>query len=117
MECRAGTGNNAGVGIEFVNTQLGNTKLEFVTVEKCDARGFEWAGVRIGGWTGSSGFKTVMITDTIAAGNGDVGILIRGEHDLTSDAYANEKVYIARCKAYANMESPISGPTPAAASR
>jgi hypothetical protein len=100
------SGENAGVGIEFVNTRSDNSKLEFITVEKCDVRGFHWGGIRIGGWAGKSGFRLAYITDTIAAGNGDVGIMIRGEFDITSAGYSNEKVYIARCKTYVNAGIP-----------
>jgi hypothetical protein len=99
---RTASGGNAGVGIEFVNTRNDNSKLEFITVEKCDVNGFQWAGIRVGGWAGKSGFRTVLITDSIARGNGDVGIYIRGEFDVNSALYSHEKVYVARCKAYAN---------------
>ena len=33
-----GKGANTGVGIEFVNTRSDNSKLEFITIEKCDLR-------------------------------------------------------------------------------
>jgi hypothetical protein len=104
-----GTGNNAGVGIELVNTRSDNSKLGFATIEKCIVQGFKWAGVRVGGWAAKSGFKTVLITDTTARYNGDVGILVRGEFDRASTAYANEKVYIARCFAYGNSGIPDKG--------
>jgi hypothetical protein len=101
-----GSGGNAGVGIEFLNTRSDNSKLEFVTVEKCETRGFQWAGVRVGGWAAKSGFRTVLITDSIAAGNGDYGFHIRGEFDRNSALYSNEKVYIARSQAFDNTGVP-----------
>ena len=105
-DATTGTGQNAGVGVEFVNTRNDNSKLEFITIEKVEARGFQWAGIRVGGWTNKSGFRTVLITDSHAHHNGDVGIHIRGEFDKSSTLYANEKVYIARSYAYDNTGIP-----------
>ena len=105
-DATTGTGENVGVGVEFVNTRSDNSKLEFITVEKVEARGFRWAGIRVGGWSAKSGFRTVLITDSIARGNGDNGIVIRGEFDKTSTLYANEKCYIARSKAFDNTGIP-----------
>lgn len=101
-----GAGGNTGVGIEFVNTRSDNSKLEFLTIEKCEARGFRWAGARIGGWAAKSGFRTVLITDSKFIGNGDAGVMIRGMHDPASTLYANEKVYIARSVASNNTGIP-----------
>src|SRR4029079_3604766 len=100
-----------GTGIEFVNTRDDNSKLEFITVEKCDVSGVMWAGIRIGGAAAKSGFRTVMITDSVIRGNGDVGIHIRGEFDASSTLYSNEKVYVARCKVYSNSGIPDRGAT------
>jgi hypothetical protein len=97
-----GIGTNSGVGIEYANTRSDNSKLEFVTVEKCDVSGFQWAGVKVSGWGAKSGFRTCLITDTVARGNGDAGILVGGQFDKNSTLYSHEKVYIARCKAYSN---------------
>lgn len=102
----SGGGGNTGVGIEFVNSRSDSSKLEFVTVEKCEVRGFQWAGVRVGGWQAKSGFRTVLITDSVARGNGDYGFHIRGEFDRNSDLYSNEKVYIARSLAADNTGVP-----------
>jgi hypothetical protein len=104
-----GRGGNAGSGIEFANTLAGDTKLEFVTVEKCEAKGFRWAGVRVTGWNGKSGFRTVYVTDTKTHHNGDAGILVGGQFDRASTSYANEKVYVARCLAYDNNGIPDKG--------
>ena len=101
-----GSGGNAGVGIDFLNTRDDNSRLEFVNVEKVEVRGFQWAGVRVGGWAAKSGFRTVLITDSLARGNGDYGFHIRGEFDRNSDLYANEKVYIARSQAVDNSGVP-----------
>src|SRR5215212_5501630 len=65
----AGTGANAGVGVEFAATKSGNAKFSNISVEKVEAKGFRWDGIRIGGWSGKSGFKNVYITDTIAHHN------------------------------------------------
>jgi hypothetical protein len=100
----SGTGGN--VGVEFVNTRNDDSKLEHIAVYKCDISGFQWAGVRVGGWSGKSGFRGVLITDTIVRGNGDVGIHLRGEFDRASNLYANEKVWVARCRVYSNSGIP-----------
>jgi len=102
----SGTGGNSGVGVEFVNTRNDDSKLEHIAVYKCDISGFQWAGVRVGGWSGKSGFRGVLITDTIVRGNGDVGIHLRGEFDQASNLCANEKVWVARCRVYSNSGIP-----------
>ncbi|HYO10643.1 MAG TPA: right-handed parallel beta-helix repeat-containing protein [Tepidisphaeraceae bacterium] len=104
-----GTGGNVGVGVEYANTRSDNSKLEFVTVEKCDISGFQWAGIRVGGWAAKSGYRLALFTDSIVRGNGDVGITSRGEFDRDSTLYANEKVFVARCKVYSNSGIPDKG--------
>jgi hypothetical protein len=104
-----GSGANAGVGIDFVNTLASNTKLSFIRVDNVETKKFRWAGIRVGGWNGKSGFRDVRITNSIAHENGDAGILIRGEFSRTSTAYANENVYIAGVKAYENNGIPNKG--------
>jgi len=106
-----GTGGNVGVGVEFVNTLNDNSKLEHVVVHKSDINGFMWAGIRIGGASGKSGFKGVLLTDDVIRGNGDVGIHIRGEFSKSSRLYANEKVWVARCRVFSNSGIPDKSST------
>ena len=105
-QSRTGTGGNVGVGVEFVNTRNDNSKLEHVVVHKSDINGFMWGGIRVGGWAAKSGFRGVLLTDNTVRGNGDVGIHIRGEFDRNSKLYANEKVWVARCRVYSNSGIP-----------
>lgn len=107
----SGTGGNVGVGVEFVNTRNDNSKLEHVVVHKSDINGFMWAGIRVGGWQAKSGFRGVLLTDNTVRGNGDVGIHIRGEYDKNSKLYANEKVWVARCRVYSNSGIPDKAAT------
>ena len=110
-QSRTGTGGNVGVGVEFVNTRNDNSKLEHVVVHKSDINGFMWAGIRVGGWQAKSGFRGVLLTDNTVRGNGDVGIHIRGEFDRNSRLYANEKVWVARCRVYSNSGIPDKAAT------
>ena len=110
-QSRTGSGGNVGAGVEFVNTLNDNSKLEHVVVHKSDINGFMWAGIRIGGASGKSGFKGVLLTDDTVRGNGDVGIHIRGEFDPNSRLYANEKVWVARCRVYSNSGIPDKSST------
>jgi hypothetical protein len=102
-----GTGANAGVGVEFVNTRTDNSKLLHINIKNVEARGFQWAGIRVGGWAAKSGFRNVFITDCVAEFNGDNGIIVRGEFDKASTLYANERVFLTRCVAQGNTGIPL----------
>jgi len=105
----SGSGSSSGVGIDIVNTQPGNSKLPFIRVSNVEAKGFRWAGVRISGWNGKSGFRDVGLVKINAHGNGDVGISFRGDFDRNSTTWAHENVFVSRSKAWGNSGIPDKG--------
>ncbi|EGV20100.1 right-handed parallel beta-helix repeat-containing protein [Thiocapsa marina] len=98
----SGANVNEGAGIIFYTDLPGGVKLDKVTLSKIDASGFHHAGVEIGAWNGTTGFKNVSIDGVRAYDNAKNGITVWGYDAPGFKGYAHTKVYITGSFAYRN---------------
>lgn len=109
------TANNA-YGIKIFN-EKGDKRLENIIISNCEATGFKWAGIFVGGnptdlpkvkaIQGSRyGFKNVLIKNTTAYNNMYFGIYVSGQFNSASKEYGNSDVKIIDCVAYDNTGDP-----------
>ncbi|MFP3989790.1 right-handed parallel beta-helix repeat-containing protein [Streptomyces sp. E11-3] len=93
-------------GIVFFNDLPGGKKLAHVRVSGVNVSGFQ-NGIRLGGGRSGSGFRDVVVSDSVAHANKDAGVVSDGPaFNATRPRYAHEKVTVSRVKAYSNLGDP-----------
>ncbi|GAB3820316.1 right-handed parallel beta-helix repeat-containing protein [Pontibacter rugosus] len=74
------------------------TKLPYLVINNVEVYGYREAGISIGSWGGTQGFRDVAITGSSIHDNGDAGILVWAEGNYI----AHKNVSVAHTKAYNN---------------
>lgn len=97
-----GAGANQGneSGLHFFNGLTGNVKLANIKIDQVSITGYYDSGVKIGSYSGSSGFSNFTITNSSISNNGEAGILSYGYPDANN---AHSNFYIARNRVFDNF--------------
>lgn len=94
--------NPSGTGILAVNDRPGDLKLPSIRLDHLDISGFKHYGILIDGNRGKSGFRDVVVDHVSAHDNLLGGIVVNGEFNRLSKAYAHQNVRVSYSKAYDN---------------
>ena len=108
--------SNTGYGIKIFN-EKGDKKLENIKILNCEASGFRWSGIFVGGnptdlpkvsaIEGSRyGYKNVVIKNCSAYENMYYGIYMTAQWNPMSKEYGNENVEVVDCVAFNNHGDP-----------
>ena len=95
-----GTTSSTRPGINFYADSPGDIKYPLVHLDQLEVSGFGNRGVIIGGFSGSTGYHDVRITNVVAHGNLRSGIETYGFTDV-NDALTN--VYVGHCRCFHNV--------------
>ena len=101
----AGRTDNTADGVTFYTDLAGDVKLTGIRIEDVEVSGFGRSGISIGGWNGTSGFRRVHISKSIAHDNGINGLILYGQKPNS-----HEDVYIGHTRAYSNSGKPTEAP-------
>jgi len=91
---------NTASGIRFRNTQVGDTKLNYILIEEVEVLGFGENGISIEGEQVNSGFSDVFITQVEVHDCRDRGINMIGDYDQFKTGYAHQHVRVTHCEVY-----------------
>ncbi|MGX1267819.1 right-handed parallel beta-helix repeat-containing protein [Streptomyces phaeoluteigriseus] len=93
-------------GIAFVSDLPGRRKLPYIRVDGVEVTGFR-NGIRLHGGGEGSGFRDVVISDSVLHTNQDAGLVSDGPaFDAGAPVYAHEDVKVSRVTAYKNVGDP-----------
>lgn len=99
----ASQSGNDGSGIAFFMDQGGNTKLEYVLIDRVEVSGFRWSGINIAASPKDqtkSGYRDVRISNCSVHDGGDKGISSWGHWDPTSTDHAIDNLVVRRCEVH-----------------
>lgn len=96
----AGMTVNGKHGIEFYLDLKGSIRCSGIQLDSVEVHGFGRTGIRIGSWSGSSGYDDLSISNCSVHDNLWDGIQVYGEQN--GDAYPHKRLRIANCTAYNN---------------
>lgn len=100
---------NRGHGVQVVNTLPDADKRFFIRLKNLKASGFGRDGIWLGGAPADgsqSGFEDVEIARCETFDNQFHGIYVTGVWDTHAKGYANRRVHVHHCTAYANTGDP-----------
>lgn len=101
---------NQGFGLRVLNTLPNADKRRFIRVANVRASGFGQDGMWLGGAPADgsqSGFEDVEISGCEFFDNQYHGLFVTGVWDTNAKGYANRRLHVHHCTAYANTGDPL----------
>lgn len=96
----SGMETNSRSGIYLVNTLDSDFKFSTIEIREIEIEGFGVNGITITGFIGNSGFRDILIEDTIIHNCLDGGISVTGEFSTEKTGYAHANITVRNTQVY-----------------
>jgi hypothetical protein len=102
----SGAASNTNHGINFYADVAGGVKLDTITIDSVEVKGFGRVGIIIGSWNGLTGFQNIRITNTLTHDNVEAGIMTYGDTNINTIGWPHRNIYVGNTQAYNNLGKP-----------